>query len=506
MTSVANRYFDAREAASGFAHPAPNRNLDAASPVVLMVSGGADSSALLLMAATSTLNIDDGRGEASIAKERLHVLHINHGLRGMEAKEDEELVQFMAASLGIPCTVVSVDVPALVTKTPGESFESVARNVRYEEANKLANKLSKEFGTPKGAARILTAHTADDRAETFFINAIKGAGPAGLSSIPFRRNRIVRPLLYKTHKELCDYLRLHNQVWAEDATNEDVSYLRNYVRKKILPAAKAKNPKLVQALSTTCDVLSDEDVYLTSVAAKAYKRVLKSAQDGVCILDAQKLAATDMAIARRIVRMALLDLEPNARLESQHVSGILEAVARNRGSLTASFGIQAKVANGTLTLKGRRVIPSDAAPQTFHGGWLSVPGRVNLGEQNITAELLELNVVDQPLALAKQVAEKSHGAAAFFDAAKVERAGAKEKLWVAPPSAGEVLCPYGMHGQSKKLSHLLAEAGVPKDKRALVPVVSVGPSKDILWVAPYRTDERFCVEANSRQILFLRYQ
>ncbi len=503
MTSVANRYREQGEGASAFAHPAPNRDPEAASPVILMVSGGADSSALLLMAATATLNIDDGRGDAPIAKERLHVLHINHGLRDMEAKEDEELVERMAASLGIPCTVVSVDVPALVAKTPGESFESVARNVRYDEANKLANKLSKEFGTSKGAARILTAHTADDRAETFFINAIKGAGPAGLSSIPFRRNRIVRPLLYKTHKELCDYLRFHNQVWAEDATNEDVSYLRNYVRKKILPAAKEKNPQLVQALSQTCDVLNDEDIYLTGVAAKAYRRVLKSAQDGVRILDAQKLAATDMAIARRIVRRALLDLEPEARLEAQHVNGTLKAVARNHGSLTASFGIQAKVENGTLTLKARR---ADDAPKTFHAGWLSIPGRVNLGAHSITAEVLDLNAADRPLALAKEVAEKSSGAAVFLDAAKVERAGAKERLWVAPPSAGEVLCPYGMHGQSKKLSHLLAEAGVLREKRALVPVVSVEPSKEILWVAPIRTDERFCVEASSRTLLFLRYQ
>lgn len=432
MTSVANRYREQGEGASAFAHPAPNRDPEAASPVILMVSGGADSSALLLMAATATLNIDDGRGDAPIAKERLHVLHINHGLRDMEAKEDEELVERMAASLGIPCTVVSVDVPALVAKTPGESFESVARNVRYDEANKLANKLSK-FGTSKGAARILTAHTADDRAETFFINAIKGAGPAGLSSIPFRRNRIVRPLLYKTHKELCDYLRFHNQVWAEDATNEDVSYLRNYVRKKILPAAKEKNPQLVQALSQTCDVLNDEDIYLTGVAAKAYRRVLKSAQDGVRILDAQKLAATDMAIARRIVRRALLDLEPEARLEAQHVNGTLKAVARNHGSLTASFGIQAKVENGTLTLKARR---ADDAPKTFHAGWLSIPGRVNLGAHSITAEVLDLNAADRPLALAKEVAEKSSGAAVFLDAAKVERAGARSGCgWHRLPSA-----------------------------------------------------------------------
>lgn len=505
MTTVARKYGNESSSfkRSTFKHPAANKAPEAKAPVVLMISGGADSSALLLMAATGKLDIDDGRGPAKIAKERLHVLHINHGLRGLAAKEDEELVQNMAAHLGIPCTVVSVDVPALVAKTPGESFESVARNVRYEEASKLANQLSKEFGTPRGAARILTAHTADDRAETFFINAIKGAGPAGLSSIPFRRNRIVRPLLYKTHQELCDYLRLHNIVWAEDATNEDISYLRNYVRKEILPLAKAKNPQLVSALSSTCDVLSDEDSYLAGVSAKAYARVLESKTKGVRVLNAKKLAAADVAIARRVLREALLGLEPEARLEASHVTQILEALAEGSGSFNVVFGIHVRVENGTLTLKARR---AQGPKPPFHGSWLSIPGSVQAGENAIMAEIIELTVANNPVALAKEIGQKSAGKAVFLDAEKAQATAAGAKLWVAPPEAGQVLCPLGMHGQSKKLSDLLIDAHVQKEGRLQVPVVSLGLSKEIVWVAGIRVDERFAVTPTSQTLLLLRMQ
>lgn len=212
MTSVAKRY---GTGTARFSRPAPAGDPALRAPVVLMVSGGADSCALLLMAATSSLDVDDGRGCAPIARERLHVLHVNHGLRGIDAEEDAEFVADLAARHGIPCTVRFVDVPALADATPGESFESVARQVRYEEATGLANRLCAEVGCPRSAARILTGHTADDRCETFFMNALKGAGPSGLSSIPRRRNRIVRPLLDRTHDDLCDYLRMHGVVWRE---------------------------------------------------------------------------------------------------------------------------------------------------------------------------------------------------------------------------------------------------------------------------------------------------
>lgn len=500
MTSVARKYEDE---GTVFAHPAPKDTPGVKAPVVLMISGGADSCALLLMAARSRLNIDDGRGLAKISKQRLHVLHINHGLRGLDAQEDEELVAHMAKNLGIPCTIVSVDVPALVAQTPGESFESVARKVRYDAATKLANDLSKQFGTPRKAARIVTAHTADDRAETFFMNAIKGAGPAGLSSIPYRRNRIVRPLLDKTHKELCEYLRLHNVVWAEDATNEDTSYLRNYVRKNIMPLAKEKNPRLVWTLSTTCDVLNDEDSYLAGVSARAYKRMIEAQSHGVRVLNAKKLAATDMAIARRIVRAALLDLEPEARLESSDVTKILKAVVRDEGSFHVTFGIHAKLDNGLLTLKART---AQDLTHSFHASWFSVPGQLSLPSGVITSEIIELSTADNPIALARSVSEKSEGMAVFIDAEKAKATIPEAKLWVSPPTPGEILCPLGMRGQSKKLSDLLSEAHVPTKERQQIPVIHVAPSQETVWVAGIRIDERFAVTPRSRTLLLLRFQ
>ena len=289
---------------------------------------------------------------ARIARERLHVLHVNHQLRGIDAEEDEEFVRDLAARYGIPCTIRRADVAALAARS-GDNVENAGRQIRYAAANQLANELSAEMGTPRSAARILTAHTANDRAETFFMNAIRGTGTAGLSSIPRRRNRIVRPLLGRTHEELCDILRMRGIVWREDDTNADTRYLRAYVRHEVMPKVLARNPRAMASLSTTCDILSDEDSYLNQVASRTYRDLTRRTSETMVALDARRLAACEVAIARRVVRKAILDVCPEARLEARHVARVLELVARGRGSTSVPMGVDARVDYGMLFVRAR---------------------------------------------------------------------------------------------------------------------------------------------------------
>ncbi len=190
------------------------RTRQQAAPVVLMVSGGADSTALLLMACTSKLDIQDGRGVAPIARERLHVLHVNHHLRGEASDGDEAFVRELCAQYGLPLCVEH----AYFDRESG-NIEAAAREVRYAAARRYVRELCAKTGAPRTAARICTAHTSSTGAETFLMNAIKGSGSAGLSSIPRRRNIVVRPLLDLTHGELVGYLQVHGQPWREDESN-----------------------------------------------------------------------------------------------------------------------------------------------------------------------------------------------------------------------------------------------------------------------------------------------
>ena len=498
MTSVSRRY---GRHDSPYGRPSGQKVTAPGAPVVLMVSGGADSSALLLMAATSALDIEDGRGTARIGRERLHVLHVNHLARGMDSTEDEEFVVDLAGRFGIPVTVVREDVPALVRQRPGHSFEEVARDVRYEAARLLANDLSRAAGTRRSDARILTAHTSDDRVETFFMNALRGSGPSGLSAIPRRRNRIVRPLLDRAHEELCDVLRMHGIIWREDATNDDPQFLRNYVRHELVAPAKARNPQLVRALSTTCDLLSDEDAYLTGVAARTLRECRLSAGDGFCLLDAERLSGVDVAIARRIVRDALLAVEPHARLEARHVNRALELTAEGEGSFTAPMGVDVACDHGVLALRARR------AQEAVDAAWLDVPGRLRLASGAVLeAQVRPIVSSSDPVAIARAFGEEFEGRAVMLDADAlgIDPASGAARLWVASASTGLTMQPLGMGGRSKRVSDVLSGAGIARRERSGVPVVLTEPMGRMVWVCGLRADERSRVTGATRALVVLR--
>ena len=494
MPTVSRRYPTGK---SPFERPSGIGDEELRAPVVLMVSGGADSTALLVMAATSNLDIDDGRGCARIARERLHVLHINHQLRGLDADEDEEFVRDLAETYGIPCTVERVDVAAAAAAT-GDNVENAGREARYAAAARLANELSDRFGTPRSAARICTAHTANDRAETFFMNAIRGSGASGLSSIPRRRNRIVRPLLDKTHEELCEYLRMRGIVWREDATNRDTRYLRAYVRHELLPVVKQRNPRAMASIASTCDILSDEDAYLGALASRLLHDITRRQEAGLVVLDAGRLAASEVALARRAVRSALLLAEADARLEARHINRVLELVSAGTGSVTLPMGIDVRVEHGLLFLRARR------ADKGVSAAWLEAPGLLELDGKMLSARIIPVEHGADASQLARAHALDWDKSSVLLDA---EACGIDAtmggRLWVDTAHPGDVICPFGMHGQSKKLADLLNETQLPVSDRKRVPIVRSDVRGRIVWVAGIRIDERAKCTPHTKYLLEL---
>ena len=466
-----------------------------AAPVVLMVSGGADSTALLLMACTSKLDILDGRGVAPIARERLHVLHVNHHLRGEASDGDEAFVRGLCAQYGLPLCVEH----AYFDDESG-NIEAAAREVRYAAARRYVRELCAESGAPRTAARICTAHTSSDRAETFLMNAIKGSGPAGLSSIPRRRNIVVRPLLDLTHGELVSYLQVHGQPWREDESNEDVSYLRNYVRHRVMPVVAQRNASVCKTIGAACEILGDEDAFLSQLSAQAFRSCLRKEAAGALVLDARRLAAAEVVIARRMVRLAIKRIDPDARPEMRHVERVLACVAEGSGSVTLPAGIDARVEFGMLAFK------APAAREGLVADWVTIPGRLPLGAGRI--------LVAEPMAVEPGCAMVDAATLGFADRdsermlagsrGEIPAEARLARLWVDGPAPGDVMCPLGMSGRSKKVSDLLNEARIPVSERAGVPVVRTAPGGAVVWVAGVRTDERFKCTAATRVAYLLR--
>ena len=496
MPTVSQHYGQRR---TRFSRPAlASDRPELGAPVVLMVSGGADSTALLLMACTEALDLDDGRGPARIARERLHVLHVNHHLRGAASDGDEAFVRDLCERYGLPLCVEH----ASFAELNGQNLEAAAREVRYAAARRYVRELSRETGTPRAAARVLTAHTASDRAETFFMNAIKGSGPAGLSSIPRRRNIIVRPLLDKTHAELVRYLEVAGQPWREDESNQDTSYLRNFVRHRIMPMAGERNANVARTVGAACDILGDEDAFMSQLAATSLRSCVRRQDDGLLVLDAARLASAEVAVARRMVRQAVHQLAPDARLEMRHVEAVLACVAAGEGSVTLPEGVDARIEFGTLAFRTPRT------REVASVGWIGVPGRMALANQAVlTADAVQIARGDDPVAAARAVSSEGNpDESVLIDAEALGYVGvdlSAARLWVDGPAAGDIMCPLGMHGRTKKLSDILNESQVPVAERSRVPVIRTAPGGSIVWVAGIRLDDRFKCTATTRTALKL---
>lgn len=509
-----------------------SRRGQVAAPVILMVSGGADSMALLHMAVTEPLDLGDGAGLSRIAKERLHVLHVNHLLRGDDADADQHFVQETCDSLGIPCTALRVDVAKLAQERDG-NVEDAGRRVRYDAARELAQKLCTEQGVSRQKAKILTAHTADDRAETFMMNVMRGSGMSGLASIPRHRGLIYRPLLDYTHDQLKDWLKARDLDWHEDATNTDTHYLRAYMRHNVLPLLKARNPMLVQTVCKIADLMADEDDYLEGKAARKLRQITLRKSESSLVLDALKLSSTDVVIARRVVRIVARQLIPEAWLEFRHVDAVLEAVAAGVGVANLPQNLEARVRLGTVAFSftgaarsavgaaaavtarsavGAAAAGADSgetagtspAAATF-GEHLAVPGTLELADGRVlSARILPVEHGFDVVSYATAHSQEWLGESVLLDA---QACGVDPvhggSLWVSGPEAGDTMQPLGMHGQSKKISDLLGEAGVPVESRSMMPIVRTNIRGHVVWVAGIRPDERVKCTQDTKQLLEL---
>ena len=540
MPSV-HAYFNKKNALAAKGQVDGSHRGQAAAPVILMVSGGADSMALLHMAATEPLDLGDGAGLARVAQERLHVLHVNHLLRGADADADQHFVQATCDSLGIDCTVLRVDVAKLAQECDG-NVEEIGRRVRYDAARELAQKLCAEQRVSRQKAKILTAHTADDRAETFMMNVMRGSGMSGLASIPRHRGLIYRPLLDYTHDQLKDWLKARGLDWHEDATNTDTHYLRAYMRHNVLPLLKARNPLLVQTVCKIADLMTDEDDYLEGKAARKLRQITLRKSESSLVLDALKLSSTDVVIARRVVRIVARQLIPEAWFESRHVDAVLEAVAAGVGVANLPQNLEARVRLGTVTFSftgvarsaggavgaargaagaargavgaaggaAAAVADSGEPAGTSHataafGEHLAVPGTLELADGRVlSARILPEEHGIDVVSNATAQSPEWLGESVLLDA---KACGVDPvhggSLWVSGPEAGDTMQPLGMHGQSKKISDLLGEAGVPVESRSMMPIVRTNIRGHVVWVAGIRPDERVKCTQDTKQLLEL---
>ncbi|MCI8367706.1 MAG: tRNA lysidine(34) synthetase TilS [Eggerthellaceae bacterium] len=241
---------------------------------LLMVSGGSDSAALAYIAAEL-----QGAGQLG----PVAMLHVHHHMRGADADADAEFAAALAELLGFPFFRVDVNVNQLADEA-GENREAVARRERYAAAHEALASMCLHEARPLAEGRILTAHSADDRIENFYMRSIVGTGPGGFRSMLYRNGPVVRPLLDVSRQQLRDYLEARARegrsvvrdasgaLWREDATNAHTDRFRAYVRHNLVPVAREWNPQLTDVLVRTMNQIADEDDMLDEMTTTLIAR------------------------------------------------------------------------------------------------------------------------------------------------------------------------------------------------------------------------------------------
>jgi tRNA(Ile)-lysidine synthase len=278
--------------------------------IVLAVSGGPDSSALLY-------------GAAALAPDRgwrLTVAHLDHGLRETSAAEGA-VVASTAAGLGLPAEVRRVDVAKLAA-SEHRSLEDAGRHARYRFLEEVATGLGPE-------ALIATAHTADDAAETVLLRLARGSGLRGLRGIPARRGRIVRPLLHARRAILRETLDAAGIAYLTDPSNADLAHARNRVRADLLPALERLNPAAVEVLTRFGRLAADDDDLLDALGAAELSRRRDAADASI---DWRR--PPSRALGRRVLRLAIGDPAPSA----ERIEALLDAAEGPRGGVTIELG------------------------------------------------------------------------------------------------------------------------------------------------------------------------
>ena len=458
-----------------------NELLCSAEKILLAVSGGADS--IALMYALHTLKAED------LFDAELLCAHINHQLRADEGDWDEEFVITQAKKLKLAVTTRRTDVREFA-RLKKLSIETAARHLRMGALIDIAK--------ANNCSLIATAHQKNDNAETILQRLSRGTGFRGLGGIwPERvfadEIKFVRPLLCFRRDEIIEYLKKRNLKWRRDHTNADCTYRRNYIRHRLIPALqKDFSDSIVEQLSQ-----------LAESARRYYSMVCKRADElwpGLADCDEDKtelglkLFLTEpKPVKVELIRRSLANIGCGEKnLTQGHYEGVLQLAEQNvtgrQMELPGGFVVWREY--GNLIFSNCRVGLAPPISSKDQVITVAIPGQTTFEKFLIQAIVLEKNEVD----FEKFKAAKTDSIE-WFDLDKT-----KLPLFVRFRRAGDRFVPLGQ-SEEKKLGKFLTAQRIRQEIRR--DVLIVADRKKIIWIWPVRISEQAKITGQTQKILQL---
>jgi tRNA(Ile)-lysidine synthase len=455
-----------------------HRMLEKGATVLVTVSGGPDSMALLhvLMRLKKAYSL------------KLGIAHVNHMLRAKDSDRDAAFVERSAAALGLFYHSTNVDIQAFGLDRR-LSLEEAGRVFRYDFFKRVAenNKYSK----------IALGHQSDDNAEQILMNILRGAGPKGLSGIPPKRNMIIRPLIELQRSDIIRFLKSNNIQYVLDRSNFDLKPLRNRIRNLLIPDLASKyNPQISRNLNQMASIIREDEKWLSELVVNFYAKALVSKSEARMIFSRIFLKSCQKALVRRILRQAFHDLNGTYKeLAMVHTDQALRLVDDGPEKyLHLPGGIQAYRSGENIIFEKTGQSNRVKGSSKFIPFEISIPSPGNYdidvsGYRFIIEVINSSEVID---ALDTKYTRLSPFVA-FMDADKVDF-----PLTLRNPAPGDRFRPLGCRG-TQKLKKFFIDHKVLKQVRERCPILI--DSESIVWVVGFRIDDSVKVTTKTESIL-----
>ena len=423
--------------------------LTAGKPVLVGVSGGADSIALL------TVLVELGYS--------CIVGHCNFHLRGEESMRDEHFTETYARKLGLPFVKVDFNTRDYAAEHH-LSVEMAARELRYA--------WFEEMRCVHDAQAIAVAHHRDDNVETVLMNLIRGSGIRGMSGIRPKNGFVIRPLLPVTRQEILQWLAERQLEYVTDSTNLSAAYTRNFIRLRVLPLLETINPSVRTAINRTAEHLAETESLFAYVMADARKRVF----------EAENRLSIKALMQYPSPKTVLFELLKVFHFTPSSVDEIFLSLTKESGKLFFSSSHRLVKDRDCLLLS-----PLAAAGEKEvyfltgeEGCW---SGPIDLAFSRIV-RIEELHIQKD-----KDIA--------YFDLDKL-----KFPLVLRHWQQGDWFVPFGMQGR-KKLSDYFSDKKFSRLEKEQVWLLCSGD--EVIWIVGERSDNRFRVECATKRCLVVNF-
>ena len=410
--------------------------------LLLAISGGIDSMVLLHLFQQSKFSIA--------------IAHCNFQLRGIESFEDQKFVQTYAEENKIPFYSTIFDTSSFA-EDYRISIQMAARELRYNWFYELLENENYDY--------ILTAHHADDNLETFIINLSRGTGLDGLSGIPAINDRVVRPLLCFSRQEIETYAKQNGVLWREDSSNASTKYMRNKIRHDLIPVLKDINPDFLRSFQTTQAYLQEAQQMVADASILIYQQVAKEEQDQIHfnLKKLQQLPNYHSYLFQWLKNYGFSDW-----------SAINDLIESQSGKVVVSSSFRLLKDRTSLILSSQNEKTNDCFYIEKDQNEVKIPLNMTLCKvSDISA---------------------SSNSSIFVDEDKLSF-----PLQIRKWQEGDFFQPFGMNGQTKKVSKLFKDEKLSLFEKESTWLLC--SNQEIVWVIGIRADDRFKIEESTKNII-----